>query len=489
MRRFWGTGGAIVFAVGLLLTGIHLGFAVAPLASVWPWAAGVWVVAALTGWGWRVKIMAPLLVLGFGFVSAARVEDLRQSSLEEHWRSGSGGRAPVVDLSVDGEVVVRPQRRGGEAACFPSHLGPAPLWVMLPMSEAGRCPKVGEVVRCTGWVSRKALHESRFARRFFWGQKMIGVADASARARLLSALTAACARRAALGLAWCSELVALNRAILLGQRAGLTTRQRQAFVTAGTIHVFAISGLHVMLVALMLVRALGVVGLSMPLRGVFALPVLALYVFMTGARPSAVRAAMMVGFYLAAPAFGRRGDSLVAWALTALAVYGLAPERVFDAGCTFSFMVMLGLVVWMKGVLPHLPERLQQGIGGMLGISLAAWIAGVPVAAHLFGRIALAGLVANLVVVNLAALTVAFGLMGMVLGFVVPPLAVVFNNLAAMSTGVMRWVSMAVAAVPGASLTVDTWPVALCLAWYLSWALAGFVILRLRGWKKGVWWK
>lgn len=489
MRRFWGAGGAAVGAVGLLLAGIRLGFAVAPLASAWPWVAGVWVVAALTGWGWRVRLMVPFLVLGFGFVSAARVEDLRQTALEEHWRSGSDGRAPVVDLPVDGEVVVRPHRRGGEVACFPSHMGPTPLWAELPMTGAGRCPQVGDVVRCTGWVSRKALREGLFARRFFWGREMMDITDASASARLLSALTTACVRRAGLGLSWCPELAALNRAILLGQRAGLDARQRQVFVTAGTIHVFAISGLHVMLVALMLVRALGVLGVRLPLRGVLALPALALYVFMTGARPSAVRAAMMVGFYLVAPAVGRRGDSLVAWALTALIVYGLSPERVFDAGCTFSFVVMLGLVVWMKGVLPHLPARLQQGVGGMLGISLAAWIAGVPVAAHLFGRIALGGLLANLVVVNLAALTVAFGLMGMVLGFVVPPLAVVFNNLAAMSTGMMREVSMAVAVVPGASVTVASWSVALCLAWYLGWVLAFAVMVRLCGKVRGIWWK
>ena len=81
-------------------------------------------------------------------------------------------------------------------------------------------------------------------------------------------------------------------------------------------------------------------------RGVVLVPVLWLYVALTGGSPSAVRAAAMASLKFLAPLFWRREDGLVAWSLTFLAVYALDPLMFFDVGCALSFAVMLGLVFW-----------------------------------------------------------------------------------------------------------------------------------------------
>ena len=66
-------------------------------------------------------------------------------------------------------------------------------------------------------------------------------------------------------------------------------------------------------------------------------PLLLIYTFATGLRPSAVRACLMALFYFSAPVVGRRFNALSALATTALAVHLFAPAYIFDLGCILSF--------------------------------------------------------------------------------------------------------------------------------------------------------
>ena len=139
---------------------------------------------------------------------------------------------------------------------------------------------------------------------------------------------------------------------------------------------------------------------------------------LTGARPSAVRAALMAALWFLAPVFGHRPDPLADWSVTAFAVYLLHPERLFDVGCTLSFAVMFGIVLWIDGtryLVSPLPGaavsawrkadwlgRLRRKAGTFaqaMGVSFAAWVVSVPVTACVFGRFTLGGLVTNVVLV------------------------------------------------------------------------------------------
>ena len=443
-------------------------------------------------YGWRMRHAMPFLVFLYGVVAAMRTEAIRFDSLERHWWSGGG--VPVLELPVESDVRVHHPAKGGVNAEFHSHLGCIPLKVVLRKKDGvfTQVPSRGETWRCAGWVSRRTICPGTFSRRMFWG-KTDGIAEMalppSASCRRLRAIAECCAERAGMGLGWCPGLASVNRAILLGDRTGLSKEQRAVFARAGTVHVFAISGLHVMLIALLLVRLMSLISMPVRMRGLVVVPVLVAYVLVTGTRPSAVRAAMMASICLVAPSFGRKGDSLVAWSLAALCVYGLHPVRIFDTGCTLSFAAMFGIVVWLKWVSPLLPERGRQGLSGECGVSFAAWTAGTPVVAHVFGCFTPGGLLANIVVLRITGCLVAFGMAGMALGFVLPPVAAVFNNLAAAMAWTMCQVSIAVASLPFSSFPVEPWPWHACIAWHgaMLAAIAAMAwSVRRRG---GAWWR
>jgi len=282
-------------------------------------------------------------------------------------------------------------------------------------------------------------------------------------------------RRVGLGLDHARDIVTLNRAILLGERAYLPRQTRNLFVDAGTIHVFAISGLHVMIVAKTLVFLLTALFCPLRFAGLLAIPILWAYITIIGLPPSAVRAGTMATIYYLAPVFWRKSDLLRAWTLTFILVHLVNPAGIADVGSLLSFTVMLAIA--LACALPGRPER---GVGATLWVSIAAWSAGLPIAAHVFGRITPGGLLANFALLPAAAVSVCAGVVGLLASFVSETLAAHLNNLSALFTAAMVEISRAVANLPGANLNVPPWSISCCLAYYLALLMAGWLYVRIR---------
>lgn len=288
----------------------------------------------------------------------------------------------------------------------------------------------------------------------------------SARVRRVDSPVRTPARRAlsarvGIGLSPRREAVALNRAILLGERRRLPRATRRAFVESGTIHVFAISGLHVMVVAKTLAVLLALCLVPLRWAGALALPLVWGYVALVGCPASAVRAALMASFYFAAPVFWRRSDALRAWAETFIALHLADPTQIADVGSLLSFTVVLALLVGGR-----LSARFANGTCRFLFMTAMAWAAGTPIAAHVFGRITPGGLVANMFLLPAAVYSVAAGTVGVLASFVSRPLAAYVNNLSSLFTDSMAAVARVVSDLPGMNFEIRPWSLAACVAWY-----------------------
>lgn len=284
--------------------------------------------------------------------------------------------------------------------------------------------------------------------------------------RGLAAVKAELSRRAGLGLGHDPEAAALNRAILLGERSRLPRRMRRAFIDSGAMHVFAISGLHVMTVAGELVFLLAAAFMPRRLSGAVAIPILWGYVVLIGASPSAVRAALMATFCYLAPLLWQRPNLLRAWALTFLAIHLVRPLQITDVGSALSFTVMLAIALAVEG------SRFSGA-----WITVIAWAAGVPIGAHVFGRVTPGGILANLVLITAAECTVMAGAAGIAVSFVSEKAAAHFNNLSALCTKGMVCIAELVSRLPGANFEVPRWTILQCAEWYALIVLA-FILVR-----------
>jgi len=280
--------------------------------------------------------------------------------------------------------------------------------------------------------------------------------------------------RIALGLDRFDETVALSRAILLGERQRLPWRTKKVFTDSGTMHVFAISGLHVMAIAEVLSVVLTLFFLPQRLAGVLAIPLLWGYVHVIGLAPSAVRAATMATFSLVAPVFWRKPDGLRSWCLTFLAVHLVDPLLIANVGNALSFSVMLAIMLASDFA------REMPGWKRSLFVTFAAWAIGLPISAHVFGLVTPGGMLANLVLIGTAKMAVVAGATGILASFVSDTLAAHLNNLTALGIRLMVLVSDLVARLPGSNFETGQWSYLTCVEWYVALGLGVFLLLRIR---------
>lgn len=204
-------------------------------------------------------------------------------------------------------------------------------------------------------------------------------------------------------------------ALLLGDRAGLTTETQSWFRQTGLIHLLAISGLHVFLIGMMVYRLsrpmllrLGLRWHSMECtRAGATLALLWLYILLTGAPASAVRAGVMAAVFVLGPPLRRATEALNALGLAALVLLLARPTHLFDPGFQLSFSAVFGLLQLYPRLRAWCPERvLQLPVVGWAAesmlVSLAATLATMPALYAWFGQVAWAGLVLNIAAIPLS---------------------------------------------------------------------------------------
>lgn len=214
-----------------------------------------------------------------------------------------------------------------------------------------------------------------------------------------------------------AELLA---AILFGQRERLPDEIELNFRQAGVGHLMAVSGLHVGLVAALILG----LGRLFNLRGsvflAIAIIVVFAYAYLTGMRPSALRAAVMVSLSLAALILDRERDLPTAVSFAALLTLFLNPLLLFTAGFQFSYVATLSIIYAYRPLeqllkasrCPTLPRKL-------LAVTIAAQLGVLPLSVYYFQHLPLGGILFNLLLLPLMALLVGIGLTGAMLGLIV----------------------------------------------------------------------
>lgn len=318
-----------------------------------------------------------------------------------------------------------------------------------------------------------SVSDERFYREHPWMRNQIRQGAQGAPDRLSRVIKKDFSLRLARSTADDREIAGLNRAILLGERNRLSPKAKRLFAESGTMHVFAISGLHVMAIGNVLACLLVALLIPRRLAGLVAIPLLWGYVWMIGSPPSAVRAATMATFSFLAPVFWRKPDGLRAWGIAFLLVHLVRPRLVADVGNALSFAVMLAVV--LAGRWTQSRPKWQQ----TAATTVAAWAIGVPIAAHVFGRVTPGGMLANLVLLSAAKLTVVTGAIGLASSYLSSAVSAHFANLGALSVRTMVFVAEAVVRLPGANFETGRWTIGTCAAWYAGLVLFLWAAKRL----------
>lgn len=189
-------------------------------------------------------------------------------------------------------------------------------------------------------------------------------------------------------------------ALALGEKAALPQALKEAYQNLGISHILAVSGLHVGIIWLSLSCVLYLVflGRQSVLKYLLGLMFLWLYVFLTGAASSVIRAGIMISVYVFSLMLNRRGNSMNTIIAAAFLMLFWNPVFLFDVGFQLSFAAVLGIVSCMPFVsnffqiLPLIPKKVLE----LSSVSIVAQAATLPVSLYYFGNFPLFFLPANL---------------------------------------------------------------------------------------------
>jgi competence protein ComEC len=212
--------------------------------------------------------------------------------------------------------------------------------------------------------------------------------------------------------------------LLLGDRTELSEEIKTAFMNTGTIHVLAVSGSHVVLVAEIIVIVVGVLRFSRRPKILVAMAMLIFYMYLTGATPSVVRATIMMVVMLLGKLFEEKTDVYNMLGVSAVVILLYEPKQLFDVGFQLSFSAVFSIVYFypkLNALIPKIPEpweefKILEWTWQLFAVSLAAQVGTLPFTAYYFGKVSIVSLFANLIVVPLVGVVVTVGLSGALLG-------------------------------------------------------------------------
>lgn len=211
-------------------------------------------------------------------------------------------------------------------------------------------------------------------------------------------------------------------ALTLGYRKELSTETRDSFTKTGAMHVLAVSGLHVGLIFLFLLRVFSFLKYSSLGKWIrFSLVVVFLwsYALITGFSPSVQRATIMFTFLLVAESINRTSSIYNSIAASAFALLFINPDIIFSVGFQLSYSAVLSIVYFhplFEKILPVENEWMKKP-WQLFCVSIAAQIGTFPLSIYYFNQFPVYFWLSNFVVIPAAFVQLA----GTFLFFIVTP--------------------------------------------------------------------
>ena len=283
--------------------------------------------------------------------------------------------------------------------------------------------------------------------------------------------------RLALDLADEPQISSLITSMVLGLRGETPQEMKALFQRTGTMHLFAVSGLNVAMLAAIALFVLRPLRIGRSAAILITIPLLAGYALVTGLSASCVRATVMCSLVLLAHLADRPSLAFNSLGAAAFAILAWDTNQLFSPGFQFSFVLVV-VIVWLSGkiqrrleplgkpdaYLPRALWRWPQQAGAVvsekfaaaLGVTVSAWVGSLLFTAGYFHLFSPSALFANLLAVPIAFAVLLLGIATLLIAPLWKMGAVLFSNANWLCAHALLAVLEVFALIPGGWLYVET---------------------------------
>ena len=261
--------------------------------------------------------------------------------------------------------------------------------------------------------------------------------------------------------------------LLLGQRYMVSEKLLNIFRCTNTVHILAISGLHVGFIGFILIGVLRLLFVPRKITGILTILGVILYVSIVGWRPPAFRAGIIFCVFFIGLILDKAIDLINSLFFAALVILLIMPQTLFKPGFQLSFIIVFSLML-MAPVIAGFKGYILQA----LGVSTVAWLSSLPIIAYYFGIISPISILANIIVVPVIGLVIALGFTSVFLGQAYLPLSGVFNCANYYLLKGMIWFVRLLAHIPYGYFYIRKFSVYIVFVSYIILGLIFFLLKR-----------
>ncbi len=256
---------------------------------------------------------------------------------------------------------------------------------------------------------------------------------------------------------------AMASALLLGDKSGLDKEIKKVYSDAGTMHVLAVSGLHVGIIASIFFLMFYPVRLFYPeiikYLNLFSIVGIWFFAYLCNWSPSVTRAVIMLSLLLIGLAFFDNYYGLNIWAAAGFFLMLYHPKYIYDIGFQFSFLAVLGILLCYRPLVKfyYHKSKVINYLWKMVAITLAAQVFLIPFLVYYFHKVPLyfipnsiiavlsvyAILVLGVIIIMVDMLSPGFSPLGWIWDWMISMLNQVLGFMSSLKYGVIDhiWIS------------------------------------------------
>jgi len=260
-------------------------------------------------------------------------------------------------------------------------------------------------------------------------------------------------------------------AIILGERQNLSAHTRDVLVYSGTVHIIAISGLHVGIVAFIILLILKIIKIPRKPRYILTIMLLIFYCLLTGANTPVLRSTVMATILLFSYLLEREVNIYNSLSLAASIILMVNPWQLFEVSFQLSFLSVIS-IVWLSPKVKSLfPEKLNKILWlrfliSIFSVSFSAWLGLLPLIAYYFGVLSPITILANMIIVPYMTIIVASGFSLALIGVLIPSLSPIFAASNELFILILFKINSFLIAIPGAYFKLPSISFAYVLLYY-----------------------
>ena len=259
----------------------------------------------------------------------------------------------------------------------------------------------------------------------------------------------------------------LANGLILGARGGFDEEMKNEFIGTGTIHIIALSGYNVSIVAEGVMKTFSLI-FSQIISIIFGIVIILLFIIMTGASATAIRAGIMATIMLLGRMTGRNYMAGRALVIAGLLMIAYDPRVLIDMSFQLSFIATGGVLFLTPKILhwfKFLPMRF--GIREMIATTIAATMAVLPILLYLTGILSLVSIPANILILLFIPTAMLLIFITGISGFISPLISIPFGFISYLILMYILYVIHLLGSLSFTSVSIQSFPLFLTILIYI----------------------